>query len=143
MATPHRSEATDPTRTAVSPLPGRVDPIARDWAVHIGSTPTRLAVRVRGLLDHAGAAFLAAQVVCALGERPRPVLVDLADAAVVDPAARVVLRRLAESVRARGSRCAVVGFGWPPAAARAMLGRDGYPAGSESFRAGRPGRPSA
>ncbi len=103
--------------------------------------PRRLTVRVRGLLDRAGAAFLAARVACALEDDS--VLVDLADAVVVDPAARVVLRRLAESVRARGSRCAVVGFGWPPAAARAMLGRDGYPAGSESFRAGRPGRPPA
>lgn len=165
MAIPHPVRAPGPVRTAVSPLPRRVDPIAPlSGAVHLDFTSgagTQV-IRVRGPVDRTAAVFLVAQIGCVLADRPRSVLLDLSGTTVADPAAAAVLLRLRRSIRARGSRCAVVGpsaavrnpladgrAGWPPGVRLAAgvrtrdAGRDGYPAGSEPFRTGRPGRPSA
>ncbi|GAA0250872.1 hypothetical protein GCM10010492_58910 [Saccharothrix mutabilis subsp. mutabilis] len=112
MAIPHPARAAGPVRTAVSPLPRRVDPIAPlPGAVHLdfaGGAGAQV-IRVRGLVDRTSAAFLVAQIGCAPAERPRPVLVDLSGTTVADPATAAVLWRLRQSLRARGSRCAVVG----------------------------------
>ncbi|MEU7529469.1 STAS domain-containing protein [Saccharothrix sp. NPDC042600] len=116
MAIQHPARAAGPVRTAVSPLPRRVDPIAPlPGAVHLDFTGGAGAqvIRVRGPVDRTSAAFLVAQIGCVLAERPRPVLVDLSGTTVADPATAAVLWRLRQSLRARGSRCAVVGPAMP------------------------------